>query len=286
MPVLGYGTYKLSKDRTAECVSAAIMQGYRLIDTGAFYGNETEVGAGIRGSGVERGKIFLTTKLWLTDYGYSPALRAFDESLRRLDTDYVDLYLLHYPTPSNFPETLEAYRALERLVADRRVRAIGVSNFGPTHLSNLIGRTRVWPAVNQVEYHPYFQPADVRSTNERYAVWTQAWSPLGGIYINHPRDPKNVIRLLDNPRLVTLAQQYRRDPAQIVLRWHLQSGRSVIPKAENVDHMMRNLEVFDFELSPSEMVALNAIDMQVRGGIDPEIFDKAFLARRAAQRKA
>lgn len=211
MPALGLGVYQSAPEETGSAVESAIANGYRLIDTAAAYGNEREVGEGIRRSGIDRADVFVTTKLWIADYGYEPALRAFDESLSRLGLDYVDLYLLHWPVPTDFEATVASYKAAEKVLAEGRVRAIGVCNFNPQHLEDLVARTDVVPAVNQVELHPYFAQKKVRGANASHNVLTQSWSPIGGVYKNHPKDPDRVTNLLCRPDRRRARLQARQD---------------------------------------------------------------------------
>ena len=270
MPVLGLGVFLSPRDRTAEAVETAIEKGYRLIDTAAAYNNERQVGEGIRRSGIDRADVFVTTKLWLFDYGYDSALRAFDASLRRLGVDYVDLYLLHWPVPSDFAATVDSYRAAEKLLGEGRSRAIGVSNFEPHHLENLIAQTDVVPAVNQVELHPYFIQEDVRAANGRHGVITQSWSPIGGVYDR--RRPGEGAPLAD-PVVLDLASKHGKTPAQIILRWHVEHGLSTIPKSVTASRIAENIDVFDFALAPDEIAAIDALDTGVRAGSDPEKVD-------------
>jgi len=286
MPVLGLGVYLSPPDQTAGAVEAAIASGYQLIDTAAVYGNEQQVGEGIRRSGIARAEVFVTTKLWISDYGYDQALRAFDASMERLGLEYLDLYLLHWPAPSTFEATAAAYRAAERLLAEKRVRAIGVCNFNPEHLENLRARTQVVPAVNQVELHPLFNQRAVREANARHGIVTQSWSPIGGVFTNHPKDAKAVTHLLAHPGLVHLASKYQKTPAQVVLRWHVQHGLSVIPKSVHRDRIAENIDIFDFELTDADMAAIDALDNGARGGPDPDTFDLAFLEARAKEQAA
>jgi diketogulonate reductase-like aldo/keto reductase len=286
MPQLGLGVYLTPGDQTTAAVSSAIASGYRLVDTAAAYGNEQQVGEGIRRSDVARADLFVTTKLWIADFGYEAALRAFDVSLGKLAMDYADLYLLHWPAPSSFEKTIAAYKAAEKLLADGKVRAIGVSNFNPDHLDRLMAEANVVPAVNQIELHPTFNQDNVTAANARLGIITQCWSPIGGIYSNHPADPNNIIRLLDHPVLVELAAKAGKTPAQLVLRWHVQHGRSVIPKSTNAERIAQNIDVFDFELDESDMRAIDDLDTGARGGSDPNVFDMAFLAERAKKREA
>jgi diketogulonate reductase-like aldo/keto reductase len=181
MPALGLGVFQSSPEDTVGAVEAALSCGYRLIDTAAAYANERQVGEGIRNSGIDRSEVFIETKVWISDYGYDATLHAFDKSAGKLGVDRLDLLLLHQPLPSAFDRTLDAYRALEKLLADGRVRAIGVSNFMPEHLERLLAETSVVPAVNQIEIHPYFQQAALHRLNAEHGILNQAWSPIGGI---------------------------------------------------------------------------------------------------------
>ena len=285
LPVLGLGVYLSSPGDTANAVQRAIARGYRLIDTASAYGNEREVGAGIARSGVRRDELFVTTKLWIGEYGYDRALRAFDESLKKLGVDYLDLYLLHWPAPSGWNQTIAAWQAAKTLLADGRVRAIGVCNFKEPHLKRLIAETGVAPLVNQVELHPYFSQPDLRQANAQLGIATQAWSPIGGTYSNHPRDPGRVTRLLDDPALTEIASRIDKTPAQAVLRWHVQNGVSAIPKSVHPERIASNIDIFDFELSDADMGSITALDTGRRNGSDPEEFDLAFLAARQRQQK-
>ena len=273
MPALGLGVFLSPKEQTAGAVATAIEDGYRLIDTAAAYGNERQVGEGLRRSGIDRAEVFVTTKLWMSDYGHDSALRAFDASLRRLGFDYLDLYLLHWPVPSDFDATVASYKAAEKLLADGRVRAIGVCNHSPEHLQRLIERTSVVPAVNQVELHPYFIQREVRDADARRGIVTQSWSPIGGVVARNrePGDPHG--NLLEEPILVRLADKYGKTPAQIVLRWHIQHGLSVIPKSVKPQRIAENIDVFDFSLTPEETAAVDTLDTGVRAGTDPQTVD-------------
>src|SRR6185312_7770784 len=228
MPALGLGVFQTPPAETVGAVEAAIATGYRLIDTAAAYANEHEVGEGIRRSGISRDEVFIETKIWISDYGYDSTLHAFDKSARKLGVDRIDLLLLHQPLPSAFDKTLEAYRALEKLLADGKVRAIGVSNFMVDHLTSLLEKSTVVPAVNQIEVHPYFQQREVQAFGAEHGILTQAWSPIGGITFY--RDGSHGSTLQD-PVIGQIAQAHGKSPAQVMLRWHLQQGRSVIPKS-------------------------------------------------------
>jgi diketogulonate reductase-like aldo/keto reductase len=273
MPALGLGVFQSPPEQTLEAVKVALAGGYRLIDTAAAYLNERQVGEAIAQSGVPRAELFVTTKLWISDYGYERALRAFDVSLRKLGLEYVDLYLLHQPLPSDFEATVASYRAAEKLLADGRVRAIGVSNFSEKNLADLAAGTRVVPAVNQVEVHPFFAQRELRAHHERLGIVTQAWSPLGGVNVYMPGDTRGLKSPLEHPVVVGLAQKYRKTPAQVVLRWHVQSGLSAIPKSVRPARIAENFDVFDFALTAGEVASIDALDTGVRGGPPAEVVD-------------
>jgi diketogulonate reductase-like aldo/keto reductase len=271
MPALGLGVFLSPPEQTAAAVGAAIGDGYRLIDTAAAYGNEREVGQGIGSSGVERCEVFVTTKLWMSDYGYDSALRAFDTSLRKLDLDYLDLYLLQWPVPTAFDRTLDAWRALERLLAEGRVRAIGVSNFSADHLTRLTSRTEVVPAVNQIELHPFLTQQQVRRANDDLGIITQAWSPIGGVFDRNPAAAaESAGSPLTHPVITEIAGRYGKTPAQLILAWHLQHGFSPIPKSVRAQRIAENFDVFDVELTGAEIAAIDALDTGRRAGADPE----------------
>ena len=242
LPALGLGVFQSPPAETIGAVEAAIASGYRLIDTAAAYGNEREVGEGIRRSGIDRAEIFVTTKLWISDYGYEQALVGFDGCLRRLGFDYIDLFLLHHPVPSDFDGTVAAYKAAEQMLADGRARAIGVSNFSQPHLENLIGQTEVVPAVNQVELHPFFTQQALREFHAANGIVTQAWSPLGGVKRYRPADADSVENPLEHPTIVELAAKYGKTPAQVVLRWHIEHGVSAIPKSVKPHRIEENFD--------------------------------------------
>jgi diketogulonate reductase-like aldo/keto reductase len=273
LPALGLGVFQSSPEETLVAVETALAGGYRLIDTAAAYGNEREVGEGIRRSGIDRAEIFVTTKLWISDYGYEPALRGFDASLRRLGLDYVDLYLLHQPMPTEFKATVGAYQAAEKVLADGRARAIGVCNHKPEHLENLISRTEVIPAVNQVEVHPYFTQPDLRQAHARHGIATQCWSPLGGVYVYGAADPNRANSPLQDPTIVDLASKYGKTPAQVILRWHIQHGFCAIPKSVRPHRIAENFDVFDFQLTATEIAAIDALDTGRRGGPEPDLIN-------------
>ena len=277
MPLLGLGVYLVPPEQTAAVVAEAIACGYRLIDTAAAYNNERQVGEAVRRSGVPREELFITTKLWIADYGYESALRAFETSLRKLGLDYVDLYLLHWPVPMRFDDTVAAYRAALRLREEGRVRAVGVSNFEPRHLEELIARTGAVPAVNQVELHPFFAQRPLRQVHRRLGIVTQAWSPLGGVLRRKgpAAGQPGGGDVLGHPVITGLARKYGKTPAQIVLRWHLEHGISAIPKSVRAERIRENIAVFDFRLAPEDVAAIDALDRGIRGGRDPERADAA-----------
>lgn len=279
MPQLGLGVYLSPPEETAAAVCAAIGSGYRLIDTAAAYGNEAEVGEGVVRSDIDRSELFVTTKLWIADYGRDAALRAFDASMEKLGLDYLDLYLLHWPTPSSFDATVASWTAMRELRDQGRIRAIGVCNFNAGHLTRLIEATGTTPAVNQVELHPLFNQSALRRAHAELGIATQAWSPIGGVYTNHPSDPAQPVRLLDLPAIRTIAARLGKSPAQVVLRWHIQNGTIIIPKSVHADRIAENMAIFDFALDAADMAAIDALDQGLAGGIDPEVFDLDFLAR-------
>jgi diketogulonate reductase-like aldo/keto reductase len=269
IPAIGLGVFQSPPDETTSAVENALRDGYRLIDTAAAYGNEREVAEGIRRSGVSRERVFITTKLWISDYGLDAAKVGFAASLRRLDLDCVDLYLLHQPVPSDFENTIGAYKAAESFLAEGRARAIGVSNFSAEHLRTLIDSADVVPAVNQVEIHPYFSQPALRAVHADLGILTQAWSPIGGILVYVPGRDAGHGPLTD--RIITgLATKYDKTPAQVVLRWHVEHGISAIPKSVKAHRIAENFDVFDFSLTADEVATIDALDKGVRGGPDPE----------------
>jgi len=267
MPALGFGVFQTPPAETVAAVRTALEVGYRHIDTAAAYGNEREVGQAIREAGLARDEIFVETKVWISDYGYDATLHAFDKSAAKLGLEQIDLLLLHQPMPGRFDLTIEAYQALETLLDDGRVRAIGVSNFMPDHLARLADASSVTPAVNQIEVHPYFRQPDVLAANAERNIVSQAWSPIGGITFY--RDGSKGSTLQD-PTIVEIATALDRTPAQVMLRWHLQQGRQVIPKSVTPSRIAENVDVFDFDLTADQLAAIDALDTGVRGGPDPE----------------
>jgi diketogulonate reductase-like aldo/keto reductase len=268
LPALGLGVFQTPAEETRAAVEAALSAGYRQIDTAAAYGNERQVGEAVHSSGLDRNEVFLETKIWISDYGYDKTLHGFEKSARKLGVDQIDLLLLHQALPSDFEATLEAYRALETLLGDEKVRAIGVSNFMVEHLTTLLDRATVVPAVNQIEVHPYFQQGEVQAFGAEHGILTQAWSPLGGITFYRDGHHSST---LEDPVIARLAKAHNKTPAQVMLRWHLQQGRSVIPKSTKPQRIAENIDVFDFELSAAELAAIDALDTGRRGGPEPEM---------------
>jgi diketogulonate reductase-like aldo/keto reductase len=268
LPALGFGVFQTPPEQTRAAVGAALAAGYRHIDTAAAYFNERQVGEAVAGSGLDRSEIFLETKIWINDYGYDETLHGFDKSAAKLGVDQIDLLLLHQPLPSDFDRTVRSYQALEKLLADGRVRAIGVSNFTVEHLTALLGRTAVVPAVNQIEVHPYFTQSEVRAFGAEHGILTQAWSPIGGITF-YPGWRENRVSTLTDPVIGRIATSHGRTPAQVMLRWHLQQGRSAIPKSVDAGRIAENFDVFDFELTGEQLSAIDGLDTGVRGGPEP-----------------
>ncbi|MET9155176.1 aldo/keto reductase [Streptomyces griseoflavus] len=257
MPQLGFGVWQVPDAEAETAVATALEAGYRSIDTAAIYGNEEGTGRALARSGVPREDLFVTTKLWNSDQGYDSTLRAFDTSLSKLGLDYVDLYLIHWPTPAR-GRYVDTYKAFEKLYADGRARAIGVSNFLPSHLEHLIAETSVVPAVNQIELHPHLQQQAAREYHAAQGVATEAWSPLGS--------GKGILEI---PAIVAIAQKHGRTPAQVVLRWHLQLGNVVIPKSVTPSRIADNIDVFGFVLDDEDLAAISALNEDRRIGSDP-----------------
>lgn len=267
MPVLGLGVFQSPPAETTAAVEEAIHVGYRHIDTAAAYGNEKEVGEAIRRSGIARNEIFIETKIWISDYGYNETLHGFEKSAAKLGVEQIDLLLLHQPLPSAFDRTIKAYHALETLLADGRVRAIGISNFMPDHMDRFLSETTAVPAVNQIEVHPYFQQSELQKLNAKHGIHTQAWSPIGGITFYREGDSKST---LEDPTILKIAAQHGKTAAQVMLRWHLQEGRSVIPKSVKTARIAENFDVFDFDLSSEQVAVIHALDTAKRGGPAPD----------------
>ena len=259
LPQLGLGVYKVAQADAVTLMREAIEVGYRRIDTAALYGNEAEVGQGIRESGIDREEIFVTTKIWNDRQGYDESLLAIDESLGRLDLGYIDMLLIHWPSPAQ-DLYLETWKAFEKVLASGLVRNIGVSNFQPAHLERLMANSEVKPTINQVELHPFFQQLDVRAADAANQVLTEAWSPLA-------RAGKN-----DNQILQSIASETGKTASQVIIRWHLQLGNLVIPKTTHRERLEENFNVFDFRLSDEQMIRIASLDEGLRTGPNPDEF--------------
>ena len=262
MDRLGYGLYKVPTDDAFGLCTVALETGYRLLDTAAMYGNEEGVGRAVReavaAGYVERSEIFVTSKLWNDSHGYRATHEAFEESLKRLGLDYLDLYLIHWPCPRK-DLYVESWRALEELYSRGRVRAIGVSNFQRHHLEKLLSQTEVVPAVNQIELHPLLQQHGLREFNAQHGILTQAWSPLGRG------------TLLTNATITHIAAKHCRSPAQVILRWHLQTGGAAVVKASSQERILENLHVEDFTLDAVDMTAIGQLNSDTRVGSHPDL---------------
>jgi len=267
IPVLGFGVFQTPPDETIAAVETALQTGYRHIDTAAAYGNEREVGEAIRRSGLAREDLFIETKVWITDFGYDQTLHAYEKAVGKLGVEQLDLLILHQALPGEFELTVGAYKALEKLYADAKVRAIGVSNFMPPHLDKLLAETEVVPAINQIEVHPYFRQSELLAYDDEHGILNQAWAPIGGItfYREGPHTST-----LENPVIGEIAAAHGKTPAQVMLRWHLQQGRQVIPKSVTPSRITENFDVFDFDLSTEQLAAIDALDTGIRGGPEPE----------------
>ncbi len=275
MPVLGLGVFLADGNETQTAVEIALANDYKLIDTASIYENELEVGRGIKASGIDRKELFVTTKLWITDYGYDETLKAFDQSLQKLGLDYLDLYLLHWPNPSNFEKTIESWRAMETLYEQGVIKAIGVCNFNKNHLDDLMSRTTIKPVLNQVELHPYFSQQGINKVDTALGIVTQAWSPIGGALLYHPEE-RPLPHILQHTTITDIAEAHDKSSAQVIIRWHLQHGRSVIPKSVQEHRIIENFNVFDFVLSEVEMRTIDDLNVDLRLGYTPEEYDVAF----------
>ncbi|WP_025783453.1 aldo/keto reductase [Sporosarcina sp. D27] len=259
MPWLGLGVFKVEEGQElVNSVRTAIQHGYRSIDTAAIYGNENGVGEGVRASGVAREELFITSKVWNSELGYDKTIAAFEESLAKLEMDYLDLYLVHWPVEGKY---IEAWRALETLYKEGRVKAIGVSNFQPHHLEELMKDAEIIPMVNQVEYHPRLSQKEVQAFCQKHGIQMEAWSPL------------MQGELLKNEELNHIAKKYKKTVAQVILRWDLQNGVVTIPKSTKAHRIAENADVFDFELSRDDMNHIDRLNQNHRVGPDPDNFD-------------
>jgi 2,5-diketo-D-gluconate reductase A len=263
IPQLGFGTWQVSTDDAQATVEHALATGYRHVDTAAAYGNEAEVGAALKASGVPRDELFVTTKLQNGDHGFDQTLKAFDASMEKLGLDTLDLYLIHWPLPKN-DEYLDTWRAFERLLSEGRVRSIGVSNFQQAHLQRLFDEAEVVPAVNQIELHPFLTQKALDAFGREHGIVTEAWSPLaqGG-------------ELLNDETVSGIAGRVGKTPAQVVLRWHLQKGHVIFPKSVTPKRVEENFDVFDFELTAADLTAIDGLNKDERTGPDPDEFHPA-----------
>jgi 2,5-diketo-D-gluconate reductase A len=256
IPQLGFGVFKVDPDKTSRVVRDAFEVGYRHIDTAKIYGNEEGVGHAVKASGIDRDELFITTKLWNADQGYESGLEAFEKSLGRLQLDYVDLYLIHWPAPAN-DNYVEAWKALEKIRESGRAKSIGVSNFTVEHLTRLLGETEVVPAVNQIELHPEFQQREITAFGREHGIATEAWSPLAQG------------ALLKEPNVQQIADAHGKSLAQVILRWHIQQGNIIFPKSNNRERIEENFNIFDFELSDDEQASITALEKDGRVGGHP-----------------
>jgi 2,5-diketo-D-gluconate reductase A len=259
IPQLGFGVFQVPPAETQQVVEEALAAGYRHIDTAAAYKNEAGVGEAIAAAGLARDEVFVTTKLWNTEQGYDSTLSAFEKSLERLGLEHVDLYLIHWPVPSE-DRYLDTWRAFEKIHAEGRARSIGVSNFRVEDLERLEAEAEQLPTVNQIELHPSLQQAELRAWHAEHDVTTEAWSPLAQG------------ALLDDDTIVTIAAHREKTAAQVILRWHLQLGNVVIPKSVTPERIRENIDVFDFELSEDDLAAIARLDAGERTGPDPATF--------------
>jgi len=280
MPALGLGVFQSRPDETVGAVKDAIAVGYRLIDTAAVYRNEAQVGQGIAQSGIDRSELFVTTKAWISDYGFDQTLHAFDRSMGKLGLEQLDLYLLHWPVPNDFEKTQASWKAAEKLLAEGRTRAIGVSNFSPAHLDRLMARAEVAPAENQVELHPFFAQRALVDAHRKLGIVTQAWSPIGGVTRYRAKEGEEPNDPLQHPVIAGLADKYGKTAAQVVLRWHVERGFSAIPKSVRASRIAENFDIFDFALTADEVAAIDELDTGRRGGSDPEQVDTEFYSFR------
>ncbi|MGZ4504222.1 MAG: aldo/keto reductase [Nocardioidaceae bacterium] len=260
IPQLGFGVFQIKPEETKQATLAALEVGYRHIDTAEMYGNEKEVGEAVRASKIDRDDIFVTSKLNNGFHAYDEALTAFDQTLKDLAFDYLDLFLVHWPLPG-VGDFVETWKAMEEIYSSGRVKAVGVSNFKPHHLRRLHAETTVVPAVNQVEIHPYFGNEDVRAFDAEHGIATEAWSPIAQG------------KVLDDATLVRIAESHGKTPAQVTLRWHIQRGDIVFPKSVTRSRVEENFDIFDFELSGTDMTDITALNKDERIGPDPDTFN-------------
>ena len=259
IPQVGLGVYKVAGESAEPLIVQAFEAGYRRVDTAAFYGNEVEVGAAVRNSGLPREEIYVTTKIWKDDHGYDRALAAIDESLARLNIDYIDMLLIHWPSPT-LNKFVDTWAAFQKAQESGKIRGIGVSNFQPAHLEQLLAAGGTVPAINQIELHPGLQQAEVREFNSAHGILTEAWSPLARGRFN------------ESPVIEHIVSKHNRTATQVIVRWHLQLGNLVIPKTATASRLQGNISVFDFELDAEDMAAIQSLDAGLRTGPHPEEF--------------
>ncbi|OON82623.1 aldo/keto reductase [Streptomyces tsukubensis] len=259
IPQLGFGTFQIAPEETRDATLAALEVGYRHLDTAQMYGNEKEVGQAVRDSGIDRGEIFVTSKLDNDAHAHDDALRAFDKTMDTLDIEYLDLFLIHWPLPGvgDFTET---WQAMEEMYRSGRVKAVGVSNFQAHHLRRLFQNSVVVPAVNQIEVHPYLTQEELRAFDAEHGIATEAWSPIAQG------------KVLDDPVIVAIAERVGKSPAQVTLRWHLQRGDIVFPKSVTRKRVEENFDLFDFELTEGDLAEIAALNRDERTGFDPDRF--------------
>ncbi len=261
IPQLGFGVYQVEPDQTKDATLRAFEVGYRHIDTAQMYRNEKGVGEAVRDSGIDRAELFITSKLNNGFHAHDDAIKAFDTSLDTLGMDYLDLFLIHWPLPGIDVDFLETWGALEEIYASGRAKSIGLSNFQPSHLRRVVTEGTVVPAVNQIEVHPYLTQDDVRAVNAEHGVATESWSPIAQGLV------------LDDPVITGIASAHGKSPAQVVLRWHIQRGDIVFPKSVTPERVQENFELFDFELSASDLGVISALDKGQRTGPNPDEFN-------------
>lgn len=260
IPQLGFGTFQIPPEQTRETTLAALEAGYRHIDTAEMYDNEKEVGQAVRGSGLDRAEVFVTSKLDNAAHAHDDALQAFDRTMEELGLDYLDLFLIHWPLPGK-GDFVETWRALEEIYRSGRSKAIGVSNFQPHHLRRLLEGSDVVPAVNQIEVHPYLTQDDVRAFGAEHEIVTEAWSPIAQG------------KVLDDPTINRIAERVGKTPAQVTLRWHIQRGDVIFPKSVTQKRIQENFDLFDFELSEGDIGEITALNRNERTGPDPDRFN-------------